>query len=249
MFERFTDRARRVLVLAQEEARLLNHGFIGTEHILLGLIHEGEGVAAQVLEDLGLSLEAAREKVEETVGPVGSGQTGSPPFTPRAKKVLELSLREALQLGHNHIGTEHILLGLMREGEGVAVQVLLSFGADQLTVRKKVFELIGGSTELEEMSEPIGGAGLVKRRGARVAPVPVGREWFAQVVRAGRRPEDYAGAYGELAELASALGLRLEDVPSDEVTCVSIETSEGPGFLVSVKHRLDEELPSGPPAI
>jgi len=128
MFERFTDRARRVLVLAQEEARLLNHNFIGTEHILLGLIHEGEGVAAKALESLGISLEAVREKVEETIGPAGSSTTGSPPFTPRAKKVLELSLREALQLGHNYIGTEHMLLGLVREGEGVAVQVLVSLG-------------------------------------------------------------------------------------------------------------------------
>ena len=99
MFERFTDRARRVLVLAQEEARLLNHSFIGTEHILLGLIHEGEGVAAKALESMGISLEAVREKVEETIGMAGSAPSGSPPFTPRAKKVLELSLREALQLG------------------------------------------------------------------------------------------------------------------------------------------------------
>ena len=135
MFERFTDRARRVLVLAQEEARLLNHNFIGTEHILLGLIHEGEGVAAKALESLGISLEAVREKVEETIGPAGSSTTGSPPFTPRAKKVLELSLREALQLGHNYIGTEHMLLRLVREGEGVAVQVLVSLGADLSRVR------------------------------------------------------------------------------------------------------------------
>ncbi len=130
IFERFTDRARRVLVLAQEEARLLNHSFIGTEHILLGLIHEGEGLAAKALESLGISLEGVREKVEETIGPAGPAPTGSPPFTPRAKKVLELSLREALQLGHNYIGTEHMLLGLVREGEGVAAQVLVSLGAD-----------------------------------------------------------------------------------------------------------------------
>jgi ATP-dependent Clp protease ATP-binding subunit ClpC len=115
VFERFTDRGRRVLVLAQEEARLLNHSFIGTEHILLGLIHEGEGLAAKALESLGISLEAVRERVEETIGPAGAAPTGdAPPFTPRAKKVLELSLREALQLGHNYIGTEHILLALVR---------------------------------------------------------------------------------------------------------------------------------------
>src|SRR5487761_2471187 len=144
MFERFTDRARRVLVLAQEEARLLNHNFIGTEHILLGLIHEGEGVAAKALESLGISLEAVREKVEETIGPAGTSTTGSPPFTPRAKKVLELSLREALQLGHNYIGTEHMLLGLVREGEGVAVQVLVSLGADLSRVRQQVIQLLSG---------------------------------------------------------------------------------------------------------
>ncbi len=144
MFERFTDRARRVLVLAQEEARLLNHNFIGTEHILLGLIHEGEGVAAKALESLGVTLEAVREKVEETIGPAGSATTGSPPFTPRAKKVLELSLREALQLGHNYIGTEHMLLGLVREGEGVAAQVLVSLGADLSRVRQQVIQLLSG---------------------------------------------------------------------------------------------------------
>jgi ATP-dependent Clp protease ATP-binding subunit ClpC len=144
VFERFTDRARRVLVLAQEEARLLNHSFIGTEHILLGLIHEGEGVAAKALEQLGISLEAVREKVEETIGLSGTAPTGSPPFTPRAKKVLELSLREALQLGHNYIGTEHMLLGLVREGEGVAAQVLVSLGADLTRVRQQVIQLLSG---------------------------------------------------------------------------------------------------------
>ena len=150
MFERFTDRARRVLVLAQEEARLLNHNFIGTEHILLGLIHEGEGVAAKALEQLGISLEAVREKVEETIGPAGSASTGSPPFTPRAKKVLELSLREAMQLGHNYIGTEHILLGLVREGEGVAAQVLVKLGADLSRVRRHVIQLLSSLTGARE---------------------------------------------------------------------------------------------------
>ena len=124
MFERFTDRARRVVVLAQEEARMLNHNYIGTEHVLLGLIHEGEGVAAKALESMNISLEAVRSQVEEIIGQGQAAPTGHIPFTPRAKKVLELSLREALQLGHNYIGTEHILLGLIREGEGVAAQVL-----------------------------------------------------------------------------------------------------------------------------
>ena len=142
MFERFTDRARRVVVLAQEEARLLNHNYIGTEHILLGLIHEGEGVAAKALESLGISLESVRGQVEEIIGQGGSSPSGHIPFTPRAKKVLELSLREALQLGHNYIGTEHILLGLIREGEGVAAQVLVKLGADLARVREQVIQLL-----------------------------------------------------------------------------------------------------------
>jgi ATP-dependent Clp protease ATP-binding subunit ClpC len=144
MFERFTDRARRVVVLAQEEARMLNHNYIGTEHILLGLIHEGEGVAAKALEALGISLEAVRSQVEEIIGQGQQAPSGHIPFTPRAKKVLELSLREALQLGHNYIGTEHILLGLIREGEGVAAQVLVKLGADLNRVRTQVISLLSG---------------------------------------------------------------------------------------------------------
>ncbi len=155
MFERFTDRARRVVVLAQEEARLLNHNYIGTEHILLGLIHEGEGVAAKALEQLGISLEAVRTQVEEIIGQGGSSPSGHIPFTPRAKKVLELSLREALQLGHNYIGTEHILLGLIREGEGVAAQVLVKLGADLSRVRQQVIQLLSGYAGKE--GAPAGG--------------------------------------------------------------------------------------------
>ena len=140
MFERFTDRARRVVVLAQEEARMLNHNYIGTEHILLGLIHEGEGVAAEALESLGISLDAVRQQVEEIIGQGQEAPSGHIPFTPRAKKVLELSLRESLQLGHNYIGTEHILLGLIREGDGVAAQVLVRLGADLNRVRQQVIQ-------------------------------------------------------------------------------------------------------------
>ncbi|MEI7055113.1 ATP-dependent Clp protease ATP-binding subunit [Nocardioides sp. CCNWLW239] len=144
MFERFTDRARRVVVLAQEEARMLSHNYIGTEHILLGLIHEGEGVAAKALESLDISLEAVRNQVEEIIGQGQQAPSGHIPFTPRAKKVLELSLREALQLGHSYIGTEHILLGLIREGEGVAAQVLQKLGADLNRVRQQVIQLLSG---------------------------------------------------------------------------------------------------------
>ncbi|MFN2555850.1 MAG: ATP-dependent Clp protease ATP-binding subunit [Nitriliruptorales bacterium] len=156
MFERFTDRARRVVVLAQEEARMLNHNYIGTEHILLGLIHEGEGVAAKALESMNISLQAVREQVQEIIGRGQSAPSGHIPFTPRAKKVLELSLREALQLGHNYIGTEHILLGLIREGEGVAAQVLQKLGADLNRVRQQVIQLLSGYASSEKAG---GGAG------------------------------------------------------------------------------------------
>ena len=146
MFDRFTDRARRVVVLAQEEARMLDHDYIGTEHILLGLIHEGEGVAARALESLGISLDAVRQQVEEIIGRGQQEPPGHIPFTPRAKKVLELSLRESKQFGHNYIGTEHILLGLIREGNGVAAQVLVKLGADLKRVRQQVIQLLHGHT-------------------------------------------------------------------------------------------------------
>src|SRR5205809_4055922 len=159
MFERFTDRARRVVVLAEEEARMLNHNYIGTEHILLGLIHEGEGVAAKALESLGISLDAVRQQVEEIIGQGQQAPSGHIPFTPRAKKVLELSLREALQLGHNYIGTEHILLGLIREGECVAAQVLVKLGADLNRVRQQVLQLLSGYQGKEPAEGSTGGRG------------------------------------------------------------------------------------------
>jgi ATP-dependent Clp protease ATP-binding subunit ClpC len=144
MFERFTDRSRRVVVLAQEEARMLDHGYIGTEHILLGLLREGDGHAARALESLGISLDAVRQQVEAFIGRGQQAPSGTVPFTPRAKKVLELSLRESLQLGHNYIGTEHILFGLIREGDGVAAQVLVTLGADLTRVRQQVIQLLRG---------------------------------------------------------------------------------------------------------
>jgi ATP-dependent Clp protease ATP-binding subunit ClpC len=146
MFERFSDRARRVVVLSQEEAGLLDHNYIGTEHILLGLVHEDEGVASRALRSLGISLEAVRRQVEEIIGRGGSSPSGHIPFTPRAKKVLELSLREALQLGHNYIGTEHILLGLVREGEGVGCQALVKLDASLPTVKARVLQLVADGT-------------------------------------------------------------------------------------------------------
>jgi len=210
LFERFTDRARRVLVLAQEEARLLNHSFIGTEHILLGLIHEGEGLAAKALEALGISLEAVREKVEETIGPAGSAPTGSPPFTPRAKKVLELSLREALQLGHNYIGTEHMLLGLVREGEGVAAQVLQSLGADLPRVRQQVIQLLSGYQGRE-------GAGVGAGSGETQAPAgsPVLDQFGRNLTQLARehKLDPVIGREREMERLMQVLSRRTKNNP------------------------------------
>jgi prophage maintenance system killer protein len=152
LFQRFTDRARRVVHLAQEEARLLRHNYVGTEHLLLGMLYEGEGIAAQALGSLGISLQAVRAQVEQIIGRGQTTPSGHIPFTPRAKKVLELSLREALQLGHNYIGTEHILLGLIREGEGVAAQVLATFDADHARLREQVLGLV--SDDCQEPGAP-----------------------------------------------------------------------------------------------
>jgi ATP-dependent Clp protease ATP-binding subunit ClpA len=165
MFERFTDRARRVVVLAQEEARLLNHDYVGTEHLLLGMIAEGQGVAATALESLGIRLEAVRAQVEEVIGQGQQAPSGHIPFTPRAKTVLELSLREAKQLGHDYIGTEHLLLGLVREGEGVAAQVLVKLGADLSRVRQQVIQLLSGYAGGREAAAEM-----------RPVPVPVPEE-------------------------------------------------------------------------
>lgn len=175
MFERFTDRSRRVLRLAQEEARTCNHSFIGTEHLLLGLLHEGEGVAAQALGRLDITLEAAREKVEEIVGRPEMAPSSAAPFTPRAKKVLELALREALQLGHSYIGTEHLLLGIVREGEGVGTQVLVSLGADPSLVREQVLEVLsddpGAGEPAHWRSASSARLGAYEGRGPRVGPL------------------------------------------------------------------------------
>jgi ATP-dependent Clp protease ATP-binding subunit ClpA len=236
MFELFTDRARRVLVLAQEEARLLGHSFIGAEHLLIGLIDEGEGIAARALESLGISLQAVRERVEETIGPVGSHPTGSPPFTPRAKKVLELSQREALQLGHNFVGTEHLLLGLVREGDGVAAQVLVSLGVDLTRVRQQVIQLLSGYQGREERGEPR----LAPIEHQRVEPtaVPIGDSWTVHVVRAGRTPAVFAEAYQALADLATGRGVDIDELL---INVTSIETHAGPGLQLWVRHELPGE--------
>ena len=216
MFERFTDRARRVLVLAQEEARLLNHNFIGTEHILLGLIHEGEGVAAKALESLGVSLEAVREKVAETTGPAGpagSSTTGSPPFSPRAKRVLELSLREALQLGHNYIGTEHMLLALVREGEGVAAQVLVGLGADPPRVRQQVIQLLSGPSPGGQEGAPAGTGPAGGQEGPTGSPVldQFGRN-LTQLARE-RKLDPVIGRDREIERVMQVLSRRTKNNP------------------------------------
>ena len=226
MFERFTDRARRVVVLAQEEARLLNHNYIGTEHILLGLIHEGEGVAAKALESLGISLEAVRAQVEEIIGQGQSAPTGHIPFTPRAKKVLELSLREALQLGHNYIGTEHILLGLIREGEGVAAQVLVGLGAGLDRVRQQVVQLLAnaGASQAEQVA---------------AGPSRIRQQAVTAMVAGG--PGSYRDEPAELVrvvplarEVFHGLGFR--------VVLISLEVWSG---WLDLRYAL---LPDGPPA-
>ena len=219
MFERFTDRARRVVVLAQEEARLLNHSYIGTEHILLGLIHEGEGVAAKALESLGISLEAVRSQVEEMIGQGGTSPSGHIPFTPRAKKVLELSLREALQLGHNYIGTEHILLGLIREGEGVAAQVLIKLGADLSRVRQQVIQLLsgyqgsggraGGLERVDGRRRRLLEGGRRRREGQQQPdPRPVRPQLHPARPRAQARPDDRSPPRGRAGDADPVRGAR-----------------------------------------
>jgi ATP-dependent Clp protease ATP-binding subunit ClpC len=176
MFERFTERARRVVVLAQEEARMLDHNYIGTEHILLGLIHEGDGVAARVIESMGLTLGAARDEVEQMIGRGSAAPSGHIPFTPRAKKVLELSLREALELKMTYIGTEHILLGLIREGHGVGAQILERLIAPLPTVRERVIELAGTEPQEPVPEEPAATA-------VSMSSILTGRRSFGRDVR------------------------------------------------------------------
>jgi ATP-dependent Clp protease ATP-binding subunit ClpC len=169
MFERFTDQARRIVVLAQEEARLLSHDYIGTEHLLLGLVREDQSIAAEALASLGIKLEAVRQQVLEIVGKGKRGSSGHIPFTSRAKKVLELSLREALQLGHNYIDTEHVLLGLLREGNGVAVRILAELGADPRSVRRTVIGLMPADEAERANVTERGGEALRRPRGRRAS--------------------------------------------------------------------------------
>ncbi len=219
MFERFTERARHVVVLAQEEARTFHHNYIGTEHILLGLLHEGEGVAAKALESLGISLVAVRQEVEELIGQGDELLAGHIPFTPRAKKVLELSLRESLQLGHNYIGTEHILLGLTREGDGVAARVLVRLGADLNRVRHTVIQLVHG----HQANEPVP-AGSAERE----LRLPPARHTVIQVVHGHQAKEPVpAGSAERELRLPPGVQGRLEEVER-RLTAVEQRIGAGP---------------------
>jgi ribosomal protein S18 acetylase RimI-like enzyme len=219
VFERFTDRARRVIVLAQEESRLLNHNYIGTEHLLLGLVAEGEGVGGRALEALDISLSSVRVEIQEIIGRGQTPPAGHIPFTPRAKKVLELSLREALQLGHNYIGTEHLLLGLVREGEGVAAQVLGTLGVELDDVRMAVMTTLSApqiperavdlrtmlpdefvtylewaiddyAAELERNGKAIGEAAKVTSRASFDSALPDGLATYGHVLLVAVDPDD-----------------------------------------------------------
>jgi ATP-dependent Clp protease ATP-binding subunit ClpA len=244
MFERFTDRARRVVVLAQEEARMLSHNYVGTEHILLGLIHEGEGVAAKALESLGISLEAVRAQVEEIIGHGEQTPSGHIPFTPRAKKVMELSLREALELGHDYIGTEHILLGLIREGDGVAAQVLIRLGADLNRVRQQVIALLYQSKEPRLARQPAGEGAPLPEVQARLDAV---EDWLAAVEqRVGTGPdtndldeqidrvrrERLAAANAQEYEQAAALRNREKELLADKAARREEWVAEHPALPV-----------------
>ncbi len=221
MFERFTDRARRVVVLAQEEARLLDHDHIGTEHVLLGLLSEGDGVGARALASFGISVEPVRERLRDMIGESARGSVAEHiPFTPRAKKVLELSLREALQLGHDHIGTEHILLGLLREGGGAAAEVLVELGVDLPSARAAVVTLLGDDAG---SAGPRRAGSHERRRGLQriFATTPVVRRPGSAPVPAGDVPAGDVPAVEALARIAasaSALGAELRAAGVDEAS-------------------------------
>jgi ATP-dependent Clp protease ATP-binding subunit ClpC len=266
MFERFTDRARQVVALAQDEARRLNHNYLGTEHLLLGLVREGDGVAAKALKSLGISLEAVRQEVEEIIGQGQQAPAGRIPFTPRAKKVLQLSQREALALGRNDIGTEHILLGLIREGEGVAAQVLLLLGADVHRVRQQVIQLLAG---FQDKDEPKSGraarrSGKAGRRQRGLLPEILGRvesidsqlsaigqqvgagpevgDLDQQIAQARRDKEAAAGA--EDYESAAALRDRERQLLADKTISQQEWAAAHPDLasLAQELHQLGEEI-------
>ena len=215
MFERFTDRARRVVVLAQEEARMLNHNYIGTEHLLLGLIHEGEGIGARALESLGVTLNAVREQVQDIVGPGPQAPNGHIPFTPRAKKVLELSMREAIQLNHGYIGTEHILLGMVRANEGVANQVLVKLGAEPAAVRQAVMDLISGYPGNNSGDKETAGVGAGNSREGTPAGSTILDQFGRNLTAAAREGEldPVIGRHHEMERVMQVLSRRTKNNP------------------------------------
>jgi ATP-dependent Clp protease ATP-binding subunit ClpC len=226
-FEKFTDRARRALVLAAEEARVLNHDYVGTEHILLGLIHEGDGLAAKALESLEISLEAVRKEVETTVGQGHGDPVVSPPFTPRAKKVLDLSRREALQLGHNYVGTEHILLGVAREGGGVAARALVNLGADMAKVRQAVIQLMSGFQGRDASGTVSLGSSSPGRS----------TSWVLAVEMTGRDAVDYGRAFEDLAAWLTERGSSIEAIDPADFAIVSIHRDGQAGFQLQVRRE------------
>ena len=215
MFERFTDRARRVVVLAQEEARMLNHNYIGTEHLLLGLIHEGEGIGARALESLGVTLNAVREQVQDIVGPGPQAPNGHIPFTPSAKKVLELSMREAIQLNHGYIGTEHILLGMVRANEGVANQVLVKLGAEPAAVRQAVMDLISGYPGNNSGEKETAGVGAGNSREGTPAGSTILDQFGRNLTAAAREGEldPVIGRHHEMERVMQVLSRRTKNNP------------------------------------
>ena len=241
MLEQFTDEALRVVDLAKDEARSFRHSFVGTEHLLLGLICEHDSTAAQVLEQAGLNLEATREKVAEHLGP--SSSTGeSLELTPRANEVLELSVQESRRLGHEGVGPEHILLGLITQTEGHGFQVLTELGVDPGALRGHLLSVLGrqyvvGVPSPDEpparrVPRPVLPAPSLSRH-----PVPIGTEWTATAVRAGRGPADFAKAYEALERLAAKVGIDVDDY---RVRVESVQTDKGPGLRLALSHRLEE---------
>ena len=215
MFERFTDRARRVVVLAQDEARGLKHNYIGTEHLLLGLISEGEGVAAKALETMGIKGEAVRASVIEIIGEGEKPVEGHIPFTPRAKRVFELSLREALQLGHNYIGTEHLLLGLLKEGEGVAAQVLTKQGADLAQVRQTVIQMLSGYQRGDDEGRESVGAGVGGSGGPERSNSAILEQFGRNLTQAARenKLDPVIGRRVEMERVMQVLSRRMKNNP------------------------------------
>jgi ATP-dependent Clp protease ATP-binding subunit ClpA len=219
-FDRFTDRARRVVVLAGEDARLLGRDYIGTEHLLIGLIHEGDGIVARAISQFGVTLESVRAMVEKTVGDSSEFGHESPAFTDGAVKVLDLARSESNDLGHSYVATWHILLGLIREGSDIGAQVLTNLGVDLSELRQQVIRQL--ESEQDEFPNSSHAA-------------PTREEWAATLVRAGRRPSDYAAAYEELSRVLESMGLNLDEVDEFDVIVTSVETDGGPGLDLRVR--------------